>query len=318
MNKNLLPRVSIIVPCYKVEQYLPTCIESVLHQSYDNWELILVDDGSPDKSGKICDEYAKEDNRIKVIHKTNGGVAAARNVAIDLAEGEYISFLDGDDFLHVDYVQDLISLALKHQAGIVQCNYVRGNDRIFPNVTKDLSVKVYNSHSIFTSDAAKIIVWGKLYKTNIVKNFKIPEGRFFEDDWITWRWYYSAKKIVVTSRPYYYYAYNEMSTMTQHKKRPNLSFIDAYNERITFFKQTAERDLEDCSYRQLCKALLLSYMNPMATKEQKQMILFKFSESWNEIRHSSVVSFKLKFSMGLFNIFPNIVTKLANIFLCAP
>ena len=113
------PKVSIIVPCYKVEKYLSNCIESVLHQTYDNWELILVDDGSPDRSGEICDNYAKKDNRIKVIHKTNGGVAVARNIAIDLAEGEYISFLDGDDFLHTDYIRELIRLTLKYQTEII-------------------------------------------------------------------------------------------------------------------------------------------------------------------------------------------------------
>lgn len=309
------PKVSIIVPCYKVEKYLSNCIESVLHQTYENWELILVDDGSPDRSGEICDNYAKKDNRIKVIHKTNGGVAVARNIAIDLAEGEYISFLDGDDFLHTDYIRELIRLTLKYQTEIAQCNYIRGNDTKFPDIIKTVTEKIYNSHNIFTTDTAKIIIWGKLYKTDIIKSIKIPEKRYFEDDWVTWRWYYSAKKIVVTSKPYYYYTSNEMSTMARHKKSPNISFIDAYKERIAFFRQTSERDLEECSHRQFCKALLLSYMNPMSTKEQKQIILLRFRKSWNEIRHSSIVSLKLKLLLGLFNILPRTITIVAKFFL---
>ena len=178
-----------------------------------------------------------------------------------------------------------------------------------------MTEKIYNSHNIFTTDTAKIIIWGKLYKTDIIKSIKIPEKRYFEDDWVTWRWYYSAKKIVVTSKPYYYYTSNEMSTMARHKKSPNISFIDAYKERITFFRQTSERDLEECSHRQFCKALLLSYMNPMSTKEQKQIILLRFRKSWNEIRHSSIVSLKLKLLLGLFNILPRTITKVAKFFL---
>lgn len=95
-NKSL---VSIIVPCYKVEQYLPNCIESILCQSYTNWELILVDDGSPDNCGNICDDYAAKDNRIKVVHKKNGGLSSARNAGMKVMNGEYVTFLDSDDFL---------------------------------------------------------------------------------------------------------------------------------------------------------------------------------------------------------------------------
>lgn len=94
------PLVSIIVPCYKVEQYLPNCIESILCQSYTNWELILVDDGSPDNCGNICDDYAVKDNRIKVVHKQNGGLSSARNAGMKIMKGDYVTFLDSDDFLH--------------------------------------------------------------------------------------------------------------------------------------------------------------------------------------------------------------------------
>ena len=118
--------MSIIVPCYKVEQYLPNCIESVINQSYPNWELILIDDGSPDQSGNICDEYAIRDSRIKVNHKQNAGVAAARNSGIGLATGDYATYLDGDDFLHSDCLKTLVHIAEQQKADIVQCGYVRG------------------------------------------------------------------------------------------------------------------------------------------------------------------------------------------------
>lgn len=126
--------MSVIVPCYKVEQYLPNCIESVINQSYPNWELILIDDGSPDQSGNICDEYAIRDSRIKVIHKLNAGVAAARNSGIEMATGDYATYLDGDDFLHPDCLKTLVHIAEQQKADIVQCGYVRGNDTVFPSV----------------------------------------------------------------------------------------------------------------------------------------------------------------------------------------
>lgn len=207
---------------------MPTCIESILQQSYSNWERILVDDGSPDYSGEIADEYAICDARIKVIHKTNAGVAAARNSAIDIATGEYISFLDGDDFLHRDYIKDLLAIASKNKADIVQCNYVRGKDTTFLPCKGFEVLHMYDSHNIFIADVAKIIVCGKLIKSDILKAIRIPEGRYFEDDLVTWRWYYAANKIVVTSKPYSYYTENDDSQMAHHKKQPNLSFIEAY------------------------------------------------------------------------------------------
>ena len=119
------PLVSIIVPCYKVEQYLPVCIESVLGQTYDNWELILVDDGSPDRSGEICDQYAAKDKRINVIHKPNGGLSSARNAGLDMMNGEYVTFLDSDDFWHKDYLRVMMKHIDDEKADIVQCGFLQ-------------------------------------------------------------------------------------------------------------------------------------------------------------------------------------------------
>ena len=135
-------KVSIIVPCYKVEKFLRTCIESVLQQSYNKWELILVNDGSPDHSGKICDEYERIDNRIKVVHKKNGGLSSARNAGLDIMTGEYVTFLDGDDFWHKNYLQYLMTLLKKDCADIVQCSFVRGIDSVFPKIDIQLKNKV--------------------------------------------------------------------------------------------------------------------------------------------------------------------------------
>lgn len=287
---------------------MPNCIESILNQTYKDWELILVDDGSPDHSGEIADKYASLDVRIKVIHKKNAGVAAARNSAIDIATGEYISFLDGDDFLHVDYIKELLTIANDSSADIVQCNYVRGKDKSFPACKDTGTLQTYSSHDVFVADVAKIIVWGKLIKSNILKAIRIPEGRYFEDDLVTWRWYYAANKTVVTSKPYYYYTENDNSQMAQHKKMPNLSFIEAYDERITFFKETEDWDMEACSHRQLCKSLLMTYANSFLTLDQRSLVLSRFRQSWKWLKVSSVLSARLRLLFTTFNAMPNMVS----------
>lgn len=307
MNSNKM--VSIIVPVYKVEKYLATCVDSILHQSYINWELILVDDGSPDRCGEICDRYANIDKRIKVIHKQNAGVAAARNSGIEQASGDYATYLDGDDFFHPDCLENLVRIAVEKQADIVQCDYVRGFDTSFPSCEQEEKVRTYSNHTVFTEDVAKVIVWGKLYRIDILKDIRIPEGRYFEDDLVAWRWYYAANRIVVTSKPYYYYTINNDSTMAQHKKKPNISFIEAYDERIDFFEKCGDEDLVTCSKLQLCKCVALVYGNALLDVQQKQILRTKFYECWKSIKTSKVVPVKFVILFSLFAACPQLIGK---------
>lgn len=298
-----------------MEQYLPNCIESIINQTHGNWELILVDDGSPDNSGRIADDYAQRDQRIKVIHQKNAGVAAARNAAIEIASGEYTTFLDGDDFFHKDFLKDLLELAHRTKADIAQCGYVRGNERDFPTIECSREEKIYTSSEAFVADVAKIIVWGKLVKTEILKAIRIPEGRYFEDDLVTWRWYYAANRVVVTNVPYYYYTVNANSQMAQHHKKPNFSFMEAYDERIEFFRETQEKDLECCSHRQLCKSLLLTYGSDFLIKEQRALVLQRYRENWKTLKQSDILPFKLRALFAGFNLFPSFVSRLTNLVL---
>lgn len=306
------PLVSIIVPCYKVEKYLHTCIESILHQSYTNWELILVDDGSPDRCGEICDEYAKIDDRIKVIHKKNGGVSSARNAGLDITSGEYVSFLDSDDFWHFDYLKILMNYIITEDAEIAQCGFVRGDEITFPSFNQKESYQTYDNHNIFTLGAAKIIMWGKVYKVDLFNNIRMPVGVINEDDWTTWKLYYRAKKIVITNRPLYYYTYNANSIMGISKKKPDLRYFGAYEERINYFRKSGEQDLEKVSHMQFCKSLMLLYANDMLGNEQRDEIRERFRESWKEIKYSSVVSFKLKLLFRSFNLCQTVVAKLTS------
>ena len=162
------PLVSIIVPVYKVEKYLRTCIESVQTQTYTIWEMILVDDGSPDKCPQICDEFAARDKRIRVIHKENGGLSSARNAGLDnSSEGEFVTFLDSDYFWHPEYLETLMNLQQKYHADLVQCGFVRGSESVFPPLEGSISIDVLDNHEVFIKEKANVIMCGKLYRTSL-------------------------------------------------------------------------------------------------------------------------------------------------------
>lgn len=299
-----IPQVSVIIPCYKVETYLRTCIESVIHQTYQNWELVLVDDGSPDNSGHICDYYASNDSRIRVIHKSNGGLSSARNSGLDIIRGEYVTFLDSDDFWHIDYLKTLMELIITHGADIAQCDFLIGTEDKFPTIRTLPNIVIYDNRSVFIKQAAKIIMWGKIYKTVLFRGVRMPEGLTHEDDWTTWKLYYRAKKIVAVNLPLYYYTHNPMSIMGNVQKTPDFSYLDAYKERIKYFQDHGEMDLADSSRLYLCKSLLLSYSNKSLPEQQKSQLKQMFDENWSQIRHAKVIPQKLKLLFNIFYVIP--------------
>lgn len=305
--------VSVIVPCYKVEKYLSTCIESVLNQTYTDWELILVDDGSPDRSGEICDEYAQKDSRIRVIHKKNGGLSDARNAGLNVMAGDYVTFLDSDDFWHVDYLKILMGFIIQDGADIAQCDFVRGTDTSFPMRNKKARVMTYNRHSVFTSQAAKIIMCSKIYRAHFFEHIRMPVGYINEDDWTTWKLYDQAEKVVVTDQPLYYYTMNPDSIMGKAHKKPNLTYWKAYQERIAYYEGRKEQDLEDMSRMQFLKSLLLLYSNMNLTDEERKSVKHMFDQQWMRINKSAFVPGKLKIIFWCFYKFPVVTTKLITI-----
>ncbi len=309
--------VSIIVPVYKVEKYIHTCVDSVLRQSYPYWELILVDDGSPDGCPAICDKYAENDERIIVLHKENGGQSSARNLALDYQlKGDFITFLDSDDFWHEKYLERLVYLQEKYNADIVQCGFIKGDANDFPEINEKNNISVCDNHQIFLTGKAKIIMWALLYRKDLFDGVRMPEGIYNEDDWTTWKLYYRAKTIAVTSEKLYYYRYNPNSTMTLVLKKPDLRYLGAYEERIGFFQKSGEKDLEDISRLQLCKSLVLTYKNKLLTKEERIIIKQKFNDNWIVIYNSTYVKNTYKFLFSLFYICPlftsNIINKFRN------
>lgn len=274
-----------------------------------------MDDGSPDKCPQICDEFARIDDRIKVIHKKNGGLSSARNAALDLPpNGDFITFLDSDDFWHPDYLSTMVKLLQSYNADIVQCDILRGTLTTFPMINNVANVDVLDNHDIFLTEKANIIMCGKLYNKQLLDDIRMPVGLYNEDDWTSWKIYYKAKTIVVTNQALYYYTINPSSIMGQLSKKPDLRYVNAYNERISFFIGTAEKDLEHCSRLQLCKSLLLTYKHVKLSEEERRAIKAKFDESWKELKHSPYIRGKYKCLFKAFDLAPlltsTIVSKL--------
>lgn len=241
-------KVSVIVPIYKVEPYLKRAVASILHQTYHNLEIILVDDGSPDQCGRICDDYAKEDNRITVIHKENGGLSDARNAGLDAAHGEYIVFVDSDDFIAEDYVETLMQCLKKYDADVAMCSYavtasVELDESIF-KASRDETVEVCDRRELLNNlydanhkDATYFIVsWNKIYKASLWQDVRFPKGRIHEDEATTYKIYDRAQKGVYLHRPLYGYFTAPSSITRDRFNIKRLQWMDALDDRIVYFE----------------------------------------------------------------------------------
>ncbi len=208
-----MPEISIIVPVYKVEAYLDRCVNSILNQTFKDFELILVDDGSPDRCPQMCDEWAEKDDRIKVIHKENGGLSSARNVGLKIASGNYIGFVDSDDWIVLDMYEILYSLIIKYDADI-SCGQLKIVNDFIPYIKEKNIIKV-NSQNEYAEKYFKIksndtvhYVVNKLYKSYVAKSMIFPEGLINEDVEGFFRALIAAKKVVSTSKVVYFYYKN--------------------------------------------------------------------------------------------------------------
>lgn len=205
------PLISVIVPCYNVEQYLPKCIDSILNQTYKNLEIWLVDDGSPDRCGEICEEYAQKDNRIKVIHKKNGGLSDARNVALDVMTGDYVVCVDSDDYISPTHIEGLYRLIIKYGAQIAinnSCAFLEGTTPL-PNLTPRKDI-VFDSalnaiETMFYQDLFDTSAWGKMYKSCLFDGIRYPKGLLFEDLPTTYRLFLKSDKVVFNGEQSYFY-----------------------------------------------------------------------------------------------------------------
>ncbi len=326
-------KVSVIVPIYKVEPYLKRAVASILHQTYHNLEIILVDDGSPDQCGRICDDYAKEDNRITVIHKENGGLSDARNAGLDAVHGEYIVFVDSDDFIAEDYVETLMQCLKKYDADVAMCSYavtasVELDESIF-KASRDETVEVCDRRELLNNlydanhkDATYFIVsWNKIYKASLWQDVRFPKGRIHEDEATTYKIYDRAQKGVYLHRPLYGYFTAPSSITRDRFNIKRLQWMDALDDRIAYFEDKTEQLNEEgkqekeflekqiaCCRRARADASIHYYYPlkeelPTERKAAKRLKSYVWQE-WKETKNPGYLIFSV--SASLYRLITNI------------
>lgn len=282
MEKNL---ISIIVPIYNSEKYLKKCVNSIINQTYKDLEIILVDDGSSDACPKICDEFAELDNRIVVLHKKNEGVSAARNSGLDIAKGEYIGFVDSDDYIAPDMYEMLLTRILKENSDMACCNYLQvdENCKSFPNQQLPLKDECLNAQEamqyFILYGAYYVAPWNKLYKKNIYQTLRFPVGKRYEDLRIIHDIVFKCNRIShINKAPYYYVRRSESFTMDEF----NIEKFDHGEAWIDIYHFARKNHL--CSLKDYC-ARRLAYI---FEEWWEQIELHpEYLNRFNEVKHNS-------------------------------
>ena len=244
VEKNAL--ITVIVPCYQVEQYLPACIDSILRQTYRQLEILLVDDGSHDRSGNICDVYAKKDSRIRVIHKENGGLSDARNVAIDQAKGDWITFIDSDDFVADSYIEELYQLAVDNGCDCAVCLFSMFKEGGVPRqYNSSRQVEIYNSYKaarqMFYQEKFDNNAHSKLYSRRLFESgIRFPNGLVFEDLATTYQLLLQSHSVAYIDAELYYYLLRTDSiegTYSPRKVEDGLTVLKLIDDHIDIIQE---------------------------------------------------------------------------------
>lgn len=262
-------KITIIVPIYKVEKYLAKCIDSILNQTFKEFELILVNDGSPDSCGEICEEYSIRDKRVKVIHKKNGGLSSARNAGINIARGEYIAFVDSDDFIHKNMYEILYTNAINTSSDIVICDYFIVSEK---EIIQDESCQIKIQPKTFTNiealrelyrdDRIKFVVaWNKLYKKSLFSKLRYKEGRIHEDEFIIHTILYECSKVSYLPVKLYFYLQTDNSIIRSPYNIKRLDRVYALRERVEFFKKIKQLKLQHHAELKYIQSLFANYKN---------------------------------------------------------
>lgn len=263
-------KISVIVPVYNVEKYLRCCIDSILAQSYRNFELILVDDGSPDSCGQICDEYARRDERVIVVHKENGGVNDARNAGKERATGQYIAFIDSDDYISPEYLMELYRAVVRSGCDIAECRYiwVAEDDESCHDIHSDKPDQIVSPREWLTASAdangftPETATWNKLYKATLLADFRFPGEIRSEEDYRTaYKIAYSADSIIEIYKVLYYYRQRQGSIAhSPYTKEKYLNFITGRQEKVAFFEQRHEWEILRHVKHRVCIDLIHIYI----------------------------------------------------------
>ena len=268
-----MPKISVIVPVYNVEKYLHECIDSILAQTFTDFELILVNDGSRDNSGAICDEYANKDKRITIIHQKNQGQAAARNNGVKIARGEWIHFVDSDDLIHPQMLE-LLYGAVDENTQISMCNVYRGDnlpDYFFaPKSSCSFKKHAINEDELISMYNDKYQYWiacAKLIKKEIIEKFSFTSGRIYEDNGVVFKWINETVFVNITDEQLYFYRVNSNSTTQVDFSLKNLDSLWAIEEQINFYEKTNFNKMKKIVYRNYAVACAEMYYRLLENKD---------------------------------------------------
>jgi len=305
-----MPELSIIVPVYNVETYVEKCICSILAQTFANFELILVDDGSTDRSGEICEEMARRDARIRVIHKNNGGLSSARNTGIETARGAYLGFVDSDDYIAPDMYEILYKNLVKEQADVSICGIYDCYEGKTPRKAKpgyrlcDAQEAIYEA---FGGNMFSVNAVNKLYRREIFETIRYPEGKTIEDAFVIVRVFMQCKKIVAVSDQKYFYVHRTGSITTKRSARSCFDCIEAYRENYILICQNYP-EIKDIGLHRLCWAYFYALDKLMTASDRRDYAAAERDVIRFLREHTAFILFRSKVSVS---------RKAAAVLLCA-
>ena len=302
------PLVSVIVPVYKVQQYLVKCVKSITEQTYKNLEIILVDDGSPDDCPKMCDDFAKKDKRIKVIHKQNGGLSDARNAGTDIATGDFVMYVDSDDYLELNTIEVLYNNLVETDSDVSFSEYAFVYEDDEGKKITENKLMTYSKKELvhcFSKPGAVYftVAWCKLFKREIVGDIRFPVGKLHEDEFTTYKILFNANKVVRTNSTLYRYLQRSGSIMQNKTVKNYLHIFEANVERLEFYKSNAPEEYKEFAKNYL-SAVIFSYMFLMSAsgfkekkhiKQKMKAILKELKEDKIEIKSKIKVWLKVNF-----------------------
>lgn len=277
------PLVSVIVPVYMVERWLGRCVDSIVSQTYTNLEIILVDDGSPDSCPQLCDSYASQDPRIKVIHQSNQGLSAARNAALDACTGEYITFVDSDDWVAPSLVEELVRVALTAPGSIVVGDFVRVEERA---VQVEHGERTFEPVRVLSVDEALVqlhfglgirlvTAWGKLYPARIFETVRYPVGRAHEDEFVAHELIVQAAQVVLVQQALYFYFVRPGSIMGTRRVSELIDAADALVGRAEFLREAGFVEIAALAEQRLAYRYIALIRLAVLTDDQVRLRQFR-------------------------------------------